>query len=637
MPKQIKLISDFEVKASDNEDVLIIEGYANTTSKDRVGDVVLQEAWEKGGLANFDANPIILAFHNHSKPIGKAISHSVTEKGLFISAEISKSATDVYFLIKEGILKTFSIGFSVKDADYDSTTDIFVIKDLELLEVSVVSVPANADSTFSVRKSIDSDEYADMKAQFEIAEKPSEKDSGTPDNTDAIVSKVSEILASFKEEISQDVKALTLDTSKNKKTKEKQMDDVKVVATGTEKLLADIAKRLESVEAAGASEKESMLKTIEDLRGEITEKSDEIVSIQKSKMEFKDRKELLDSISTTEKDEAVLLSKLLGRDIEKTGLGKRIIEKAPVSDHLGSGMNDSWEEEFSTRLFGNIRERLIVEPMFQSINMNAPTMHIPINPEAGLGQWIDNTLYKDAATSTGTAQNHAISDRTLTAYKLASKEYVGLEEEEDSLVALLPIIRDAVIRRMARSSDKAILLGTGTGTTNPSTSDPITGLAALASAGSKQLASASQPSIGASDKVTAATLQGIRRLLGVYGHSPQDIVYVVSHDAYYDLLEDPDFRTVDMVGVKATILTGQVGAVNGSPVVVSGEFNAKASTETFAVAVNKSNFIKGQLRGVMVDRDRDVELQRSVIVATRRMGFLQVIDTEGVASGEYKA
>jgi HK97 family phage prohead protease len=144
-----------------------ISGYANTTVKDRQGDVIIAEAWTKGGLTNYSKNPIILAYHDHTQPIGRAKGLFVDSNGLKIVADISSTAGDVYKLIKEGILKAFSVGFRVKDADYDSATDIFVIKDVELYEVSVVSVPANQDSLFDVSKCFNNAaEYAEFKKSF---------------------------------------------------------------------------------------------------------------------------------------------------------------------------------------------------------------------------------------------------------------------------------------------------------------------------------------------------------------------------------------------------------------------------------------------------------------------------------------
>ena len=81
---------------------------------------IVAEAWTKGGLSNFEKNPIILFNHDYNKPIGRATGLKVTENGLEMKAKVSKSAPDnVAQLVKEGILGAFfSVGFKVKDADY---------------------------------------------------------------------------------------------------------------------------------------------------------------------------------------------------------------------------------------------------------------------------------------------------------------------------------------------------------------------------------------------------------------------------------------------------------------------------------------------------------------------------------------
>jgi hypothetical protein len=114
--------------------------------------------------------------------------------------------------------------------------------------------------------------------------------------------------------------------------------------------------------------------------------------------------------------------------------------------------------------------------------------------------------------------------------------------------------------------------------------------------------------------------------MGVWGLMPSDVTYVVSQTAYYDLLDDPDFRTMDLVGENATILKGQIGAVNGSPVVVSDSFsNATTNGEFAAIAVNTNNYLLGTLRGITMERSRDVINQKNAIVSTRRFGMIEVI------------
>lgn len=171
---------DIEIKGVSTNKALKIAGYANTTDKDRAGDIVLPAAWEKG-IENFRRNPILLFQHDHGKPIGRVTHITVDKKGIFVEASVSEAAETqhgIKTLINDGALKSFSVGFRVKDAEYDKRNDTLFIKDVELLEISVVSVPANQNSLFSVRKSFDSDDaYAEFKKQFikEDEEEPTEK------------------------------------------------------------------------------------------------------------------------------------------------------------------------------------------------------------------------------------------------------------------------------------------------------------------------------------------------------------------------------------------------------------------------------------------------------------------------------
>lgn len=161
--------SDISVKGVSDTKALKIAGYANTADKDRTGDVVIPQAWAKG-VENFRRNPILLYQHDHSKPIGKIHNITVDKKGIFVEASVSEAAEKqhgVKTLIQDGVLKSFSVGFRIKDADFDKRTDTFLIKDLELLEISVVSVPANQNSLFSIRKSFENDaEYSEFKKSF---------------------------------------------------------------------------------------------------------------------------------------------------------------------------------------------------------------------------------------------------------------------------------------------------------------------------------------------------------------------------------------------------------------------------------------------------------------------------------------
>lgn len=136
---------------------LRIQGYANTSDRDRSGDIVLPGAWAKG-IEAFRKNPIILNQHKRDQPIGRVEKIRVDSKGIYVDAYISDAAEKLYglhSLIKQGVIKAFSVGFKPKKGRHDRKTDTTYITELELHEISIVSIPANADTLFSVRKSFE--------------------------------------------------------------------------------------------------------------------------------------------------------------------------------------------------------------------------------------------------------------------------------------------------------------------------------------------------------------------------------------------------------------------------------------------------------------------------------------------------
>lgn len=167
---QVKSLNDSE------DSPLIITGYANVAVEDRAGDLIPAGTWKKASaLTNYLKNPIILFNHDRDDPIGKMIDHQITDLGLEVTVEISKGAGKVYDLIKDGILKAFSVGFRLLDLEYSDAANQFIITELELTEISVVSIPCNQDSTFSLAKAMNGGDYLDIYKEFVKEKKPEQE------------------------------------------------------------------------------------------------------------------------------------------------------------------------------------------------------------------------------------------------------------------------------------------------------------------------------------------------------------------------------------------------------------------------------------------------------------------------------
>jgi HK97 family phage prohead protease/HK97 family phage major capsid protein len=615
-------------KAGDTIDSINIEGYANTTSVDRTGDIIPMPAWNTA-LENYLKNPIILAYHDHDEPIGRMVDYRVDAQGLWVKARISAAAEDVFNLVKDGVLTAFSVGFIIKDAMYDSVTDLFIIKELELLEISVVSVPANQDSIFSLSKSFETDEdYSKFKSQF-AAKSESAKglESSEPSKIDPIKKEwnmdpkeLEVMLAKAAEDAATKAvaavteKALAEKAAAEKAAKEeKEINDkiaaaIKVGQSGAEKLLTDIETRIATQEQASKD-------ALAGLEATIREKTEELAAIQKSKMNFSD-KDAGQATTYEEREKAVLAAKIMGKSLGGTKFGSSIIEKTGA--HEASA---TWELEVSLTMESEIRRRLVIAPLVRQIAMQTNVMTIPVNPEAGLATWMANSSFGTTA-SPGAAQVHQLKEITLNAYKVATMEYLAYEEEEDALLVLLPIIRDAMIRRVARAVDKAFALGAGSG------ADPVKGMSLY-----DATSVVTPTSTGAA---TIANLRALRKDLGYWGLDPAELVYVVSTEIYYDLLEDTSFQTMNQVGVQATLLTGQVGSLGNTPVLVSDAFptktggTASATTNIGAFCIAPANFIAGNQRGLRFDTQDLVETQRKVLVASLRTGMTQLSTVNGM-------
>lgn len=623
----------------DSIDSIMISGYASTIDLDRQGDVVPAAVWERG-LENYLKNPVILAYHDHREPVGRMVEHKIDKKGLWIKARISAAAEDVFNLVKDGVLTAFSIGFRVVDAEYNQTAEVFVVKELELHEISVVAVPANQNTLFSLSKAFtNADEYKHFKMHFAPTESAkglvqvvaeSAKTKEIFMNPEELKQALADAARQAAEEATKQLLAAQERAAQEKSERERAERElearikqavaatVETTETGAEKLLAEVEKRLQE-------QSESSKKALEGLESIIREKTAELEAIQRTKMQFGENRGQKDSLEYQQKERAVLLSKMTGKSIDQTKFGRDLIEK--VGAHLPSA---TWELEVSLRMEDEVRRRLVVAPTMRSIQMQTNVMTIPVNPETGTANWVTNAQFGTANSAGGTTAGtntgspHLLKEITLNAYKVATNEYLAYEEEEDSLLALMPVVRDAMVRRVARAVDRAFLRGAGAG------SDPVKGLVPYDAVSAVNLdIDGATVAAGNYAKASIEVLRLLRKDLGAWGLDPAEIVYIVSTEVYYDLLDDANFLTVDKAGPNATILTGQIGTVGNSPVLVSAEFDTKAAGNAAAICFAPSNFIVGNQRGLRMDTQDLVETQRKVMVASLRTGMTQVTTNLG--------
>lgn len=151
MPFEIKSVSDsgeftgygsvFGVKDS-YSDIVIKGAFANSLNK-----------WkEKGRL------PALLWQHKMDEPIGYYTKMVEDDNGLYLEGQLlindDPLAKRAHAHMKAKSLSGLSIGYILNDYDYDKEKSAFILKDIDLWEVSVVTFPANDEARIDNVKSI---------------------------------------------------------------------------------------------------------------------------------------------------------------------------------------------------------------------------------------------------------------------------------------------------------------------------------------------------------------------------------------------------------------------------------------------------------------------------------------------------
>ena len=171
---------------------------ASTESTDREGDVIKANGWV---LDNFKSGGVLLWGHNQDKlPVGKVLWVKQKDGELLGKARFNgqtQLSKDVEKLVRMGDLTGISVGFRALESEKTQEGRMFTKQ--ELLEVSVVNVPANPDAVIHTIKNLDlkSDNvklnlYKSMETETEEKEEETEEEKATMD--ECIENKISIIM-----------------------------------------------------------------------------------------------------------------------------------------------------------------------------------------------------------------------------------------------------------------------------------------------------------------------------------------------------------------------------------------------------------------------------------------------------------
>lgn len=141
-----------------SEDQRIIRGMATTPDPDRVGDVV-----EPLGVQFKNPAPL-LWMHDHALPVGSVTFGKPTKDGVPFEAklpnvmepsQLKARIDEAWQSVKAGLIRAVSIGFRPLEYSVIEDTGGYRFTRSEVYELSLVSVPAQANATINYIKSLD--------------------------------------------------------------------------------------------------------------------------------------------------------------------------------------------------------------------------------------------------------------------------------------------------------------------------------------------------------------------------------------------------------------------------------------------------------------------------------------------------
>lgn len=361
------------------------------------------------------------------------------------------------------------------------------------------------------------------------------------------------------------------------------------------------------------------------------------------------------------------------------------VEKAMADANTGYGAE--WVPSIlSGDMVADVWLALQVAALFRRYQMPAKTFELPIRTSRARAYLVDETT---TDTTVGNAtpffgnqitpSSMGTSKVTFVARKLGAVIFVSDELEQDSIIPILEMLREEIIYGMADAIEDGTINGTyGTvlgdvqgkmdnaaaGGANRLWSDSGAGIrdARAAWTGLRFSTFLSLVSTIDANPSSSWAAEGLdfyrnaRKNMGKYGAvTTDDLVWLISPEQHIELLKLNQVITMDKIGDRATILSGQIGMLDGVPLVISpriySNLNNKGwfsngqietpgagngsltgvacgavNNKTTAVLVNRRGYAFGDRRLIRAESERQPLAGQRYVMATARMDFKKLFE-----------
>lgn len=317
-------------------------------------------------------------------------------------------------------------------------------------------------------------------------------------------------------------------------------------------------------------------------------------------------------------------------------------------DSTTSGEGSQWVPTgMSAQVMAKVALELRVASLFKTFEQPTEPYTWPFQTTLPIAQKTSQqTTYTDPYAAIADYTNEAFpsgkptANTTFSVAKIRCLQVVSGEFIEDTIIPALPWLTEQIVYGITSGWDDACVNSDTNGThfdtdTTGSTSvrKTIDGLRDYVFGSGGLGTAAGGVSMGGAAP-TAAKLRAVRAKMGVFGTQLDRLAWLTSMIGIIHLLNLTEVLTVDKYGAGATILTGELGKFDTSPIIVSGYMRddvnasgvngASANNFTEIGCVHRANWMWGTRPGLGVEMERLKITDQSMALMHDRRSFKYV-------------
>lgn len=679
-----------QFKATDQGDgttEFIIQGFASTNDLDTDNEIILPSAFESS-LKTFMETGRMLFMHDWwSLPVGKWRQAEIQDGGLWMEDGIvlpTSMGKDLQLLIENDAINSLSIGFYVNKDEFDYDTGIRTITDLELLEVSIVNIPANPNAIFQMAKEQGLKSFINRSSDgplrrkgntmdpelVKLITKMSEGWDTQPGSVASVVGNLTQQLNKFNSiiaQVQQKVKDLhdpaTLVNEADFLTFcENTKNDVTGLTESIKEL--QLQKREGEIEKAIITDWRSLLTKGIFLRDEngkaLSPAHQKAYRILNLPVDF-DKSEHGPIVKAARNlnDVCLILDAYYRgvkaaqyRGIQHLEAFQKLTDMMELLDpELAAGMKAMYTggtgtglEWIPTIFSGEVDTLYRIRPTLVNYlraawQMPSQTAKWPILSGAATAYLADEPASNNPKVLH--KSNLSTSVVTFSARTIAAALPVSKILLEETLFDLAPVLREELVIALAEAEEDAEINGDNsashfdTGRSLTSSDDDVKvawkGLRKLAIDASNHWDTQSVTLGDGTTAFAAADCRYNRQLLGILGLNPAECLHVASIGGFYKALSFSQVTKANEFGFASTWLTGTLPALDGVEIYISahlgenlnasGVYDNSVTDNTAWLTLHRRSFMPGERRGVALEFDYNPDVQQWLFIATMRRDF----------------